>query len=393
MARTFGSHPKGHRFESCHAHHFGNALSTPKHLLICLTVAFLLRLAFIFFGFPFLETRWQLREDGDGYGQIADSIRAGQYEDVTRGPVYPAFVAALRQPIAVKVAQAVVDLLTVWCVWKLARNIWAAWLWALYPFAIWRVAFFNKETLLVFLLAGYLVLQIVAFRSGKRWQWILSGVVLGVVNLCKPMFLLWPVVLLFVFPRRAWLAALAVALVVTPWTYRNWRVTGGEFLPVATENGGITTFVGNYQPSQGLWEGPGKTQWQAAAASITGTTVVQIDRAYYRAAWEQVTGNPWRATQLALRKCWRFWFLSAKQREQFASFVIHAGYLALLGIGVWRCRRWDAEMGLMVGMIGYVMLVHALSYADLRFSITVMPYVCALAFRTSATRAAATVTS
>ena len=65
-----------------------------RSLLLCLLVALVLRLTFVLVVFPVLQDRWQLREDGDGYRPIAQSIRDQQYTDVTRGPVYPAIVAA-----------------------------------------------------------------------------------------------------------------------------------------------------------------------------------------------------------------------------------------------------------------------------------------------------------
>ena len=174
----------------------------------------------------------------------------------------------------------------------------------------------------------------------------------------------------------------ALLALLTPWTYRNWRVTGGEFLPVATERGGVTTFIGNYQPSAGSWEGPGKAQWQAAVAEIStqnpGVSVVQLDHVFYRAAWQQIAGNPVQAVGLAIRKCGRFWFFSAKRRELLLAGLIQGGYLALLGFGLWQVP-WARERWLLLALIGYVMVVHALSYADLRFSLPIMPCVCALA--------------
>jgi hypothetical protein len=367
----------------------------PEHkLTACLTVALLLRLAFVFVGFPFLEQRWQLREDGDGYGVIAQTIRDSHYDDVTRGPVYPFFVAAAGSTLTVKVLQALLDTATCLLIfWLAQRNLWAAWLWAVYPFAFWRVAFINKEVVLAFLLAAYVCFQL---RAVKSWQWVAAGVLLGLVNLCKPSFLLWPVVLLAFAPRRAWLTIAAMVIVIAPWTYRNWRVTGGEFLPVATERGGVTTFIGNYQPTLGLWEGPGKLIWMAAVDEIElqhpNASPVQLDRIFYREAAKSWR-NPVTATALVIRKCGRFWFLSAKRRVQLLSVAIQGGYLALLGIGLWRTRPLSRETKLMLALIGYVMLVHALSYADLRFSLPVMPLVCVIAARTFARASTATRTS
>jgi hypothetical protein len=363
---------------------------TDKKLIVCLLAALLLRLAFVFIGFPHLEQRWHLREDGDGYGLIAQSIREGHYDNVTRGPVYPGIIAAVGSPIAVKILQAILDTVTCWLVYLMTRRSWwPAALWAVYPFAIWRVAFINKEIVLTFLLVNYVWTQLDALQEDKLWQWAVAGLMLGLVNLCKPMFLLWPLLVLPVIARgkafwaRASVLILAVCAFVLPWTYRNWRVTGGEFLAVATEQGGLTTFVGNYQPTLGLWEGPDKVRWMAAVDAIklqnTGASPVQLDRAYYREAWRQVTHNPLKAAGLFVRKCGRFWFLSAARREQAASILIQAAYLLLASFGLWRLRPWSREVWLMLGLIGYVMLLHAFSYADLRFSLPVMPLVCVLA--------------
>ena len=213
-----------------------------------------------------------------------------------------------------------------------------------------------------------------------------------------------------VAPESAWRVALLVvgmAVVVAPWTLRNWRVTGGEFLPVATERGGVTTFVGNYQPTLGLWEGPDdlKARWLAAVDAIQlrypNASTVEMDRVFYRAAWQQAMSDPRKALEMMARKCGRFWFLSAAQRERAASFLIQTAWLSLAVIGLWRLRPWSLQTALLVVAVGWVMLVHAISYADSRFSLPVMPFVCVLgaaAFQriernTEATRSAAKRTS
>ena len=370
-------------------------MTVTRPLFACLLAALVLRLGFVFIGFPHLQERWHLREDGDGYGAIAQTIRDGRYDDVTRGPVYPLVVAVLGRPRAVKVVQALLDTLTCALVFWLAGrliqrsafslrpSILAAWLWAVYPLAIWRVAFINKEIVLTSLLMAYVCVQLTAWRDDKPWRWLAAGALLGVVNLCKPTFLLLPLVVLVMRPRRGLLLLAAMLAVVAPWTVRNWRVTGGEFLPVATEQGGLTTFVGNYRPTAGLWEGAGKIRWQGEVERIkgqnTGASVVALDRAFYRETWKQMAADPLVAVELIVRKCGRFWFLSAARREQAASISIQATYLALAVIGLWRCRPWGTAQTLMVVPILYVMLAHALSYADLRFSLPVMPLVCGFA--------------
>jgi hypothetical protein len=371
-----------------------------RPLWICLLAALLLRLAFVVIGFPILQQRWNLREDGDGYGLIAQSIREGHYTDITRGPVYPVFVALAGSPLMVKVLQALLDTATGWLVFLLANRNWrAAALWAVYPFAIWRVAFINKEVVVAFLLTSYVCVQLLALRNGKLWQWLAAGGLLALVNLCRPTFLAWPLaVLALAFLHRVslWRVVAMVAatlIVIAPWTWRNYAVTDGAFLPVATEQGGRGAFIGNYQPTLGLWEGPEKSRWMLAVAEIAsqhpGASPIELDHIFYAAALDQVSRNPARAAAMFVRKCGRFWFLSAARREQTASFFIQIACLALLGIGLGRRWPWGPEIVLMLTLIAYVMLIHALSYADMRFSLPVMPLVCALAgaaFQTSERR-------
>jgi hypothetical protein len=359
-------------------------------LCYCLLVALCLRLVFIFFAFPTLQDYWHLRDDGDGYGVIGQTIRDGHYTDINRGPVYPLFVAAAGSPVVVKVLQAFLDTLTCWLVFLLAGQNWkAAALWAIYPLAIWRVAFVNKEVVLALFLVGYAYVQLLALRSGKLWQWLAAGGLLALVNLCKPMFLAWPLVTLAIallhrLPvSRVVALAAAMIVIVAPWTWRNYVETKGAFVPVALEQGGVTTFIGNYQPTRGLWEGPGKSQWMLAVAEVRaqnpGATAVELDRAYYAAALHQIAGNPLRAASMFFRKCARFWFLSAARREQLGSVCIQIVYLTFFGVGLWRRWPWEVETVMVLALIAYVMLIHALSYADMRFSLPVMPLVCAVA--------------
>jgi hypothetical protein len=317
-------------------------------------------------------------------------MRDGRYDDVTRGPVYTGFLAVCGGPLVAKCVQAALDTVTVWLVFLLAGRNWkAAALWAVYPFAIWRVAFIGKETMVAFLLAAYVCVQVLAFRGRKPWLWLAAGGLLAVVNLCKPTFLPWPVaVLALAYLHRVPLSRVAMliagmVIVIAPWTYRNYVVTHGAFVPVATERGGVTTFIGNYQPTLGLWEGPGKSEWMLAVDQIRsghpGASVVELDRVFYRAAWEEMARDPLKTAEICARKCVRFWFESAARRLEVGSMLVQIAYLGLLGIGLWQRWPWGLETVLVLTLIAYVMLVHALSYADLRFSLTVMPLVCALA--------------
>ena len=113
------------------------------------------------------------------------------------GPVYPVFVAVAGSAAMAKFLQALLDTGTCVLVFLIARRNWkAAALWAVYPFAIWRVGFISKEVVATFLLAAYVGMQLLALRNGKMRAWLAAGGLLALVNLCKPTFLAWPIAIL-----------------------------------------------------------------------------------------------------------------------------------------------------------------------------------------------------
>lgn len=347
-------------------------------LIVLLLTALTLRLAFIFVALPVIEDRVALRFDADNYSAIAQSIWRGEWRDVERGPVYPLFVAACGgSQTAVRLAQAVMDSGTVWLVFLLGRRfggerpgLIAGWLYALYPLAWWRVAFMNKEIALTLLLAATV------------WCWqrpVVSGIGWGLVNLCKPSYLLLPLLRRWWLPqRKACAVTLAVMLaVIAPWTLRNYVVTG-ELMPVATERGGFTAYVTNWWPTRGDWE-TAKPLWQAELDRIRGQHAnlnpVQVDRLFYRLTLQNIIAEPAHAMLMFARKAVMFWFVNASGRAWWAVTLLQLVYLGLAVAGAMRCQP-PAELLIVVL---YTWMLHAFVIADVRFALPVMPYVCVMA--------------
>ena len=394
--------------------------SLPRRLWFCSLVALLVRLTFLFVVFPLLETRMALNYDADGYGALADTILKGEYTDVERAPLYPALLAAVysvshHSNAAMKLLQAFIDTATIVCVWSIAQRIgtnpnlkhWAAWLYALYPLAWWRCGFINKETLETFVLLLFVWSFLVAIHplrhagdliSRRRAalyslnRIFLSGLLLGLANLAKPIFLLLPVVImLWLFWQRKKLvnapAALisllvGMAVVIIPWTIRNYYVTH-ELIPISLERGGLTAYVGNYYPNRGTWEGPHKADWQAdlqkIAAEHPGVSAAQLDRIYLGIALHNVMARRGQFAEMFARKAWRFWFCNASGRMGTAVLVVQAIFLGAGLLGLFFRRLDSAAAGLFVLIIAYLWLLHAAIYADVRFSLPLMPLVTILA--------------
>lgn len=355
-----------------------NRYAAAVRLIVLLTVALALRLGFVFGGLPALERNLSLRYDADGYTAIADSIWRGEWRDIERGPVYPLFVAVCGGSLtAIRILQALLDTATVLLVLRIGHRLWdsriglvAAWLYALYPLAWWRVGFVNKEIVLTFLLAVTVYF----------WQRpICSGVALGLVNLCKPSYLLLPLLRRWWAPeRRRYALTVAVMLaVIAPWTIRSF-VVSGEFTPVGTERGGFTAYVTNWWPTRGDWE-TNKEQWRAELDRIRGghpgLNAVQMDRVFYRLTLQNILAEPGHAAQMFARKAFMFWFVNASGRVWWAVALLQLVYVGLAFVGAVQ-RRPPAVL---LTVVLYTWAIHTIVIADVRFALPVMPYVCLMA--------------
>lgn len=376
-----------------------------RQLYWCVLAALGLRLLFVIVVLPLLDARLGLgyaaqNYDADRYGDIANTILRGTYRDVDRAPVYTVFVAAIyalfqHSNLAVKIAQCAIDTGTVALIWILGQRFApgqrtggiAAFLYAVYPLAWWRCGFVDKEVIETFALAA----AVSSLRmSGLRRSFV-TGLLLGFANLVKPVLLGMPLVVgIWIWKRRTaarkpgpLLATLVLGtlLFVTPWTARNYLLTR-QFIPVAVENGGLTAYVGNYPPSLGVWEGPHKAEWQAGIAKLAaehaGASRAQMDGIYLRAAVDEVEANPVTALEMFGLKLWRFWFSNASGRLQLPVFGIQFVMLGLASVGLFRGQFTHDSKLLFALLIGYLWLVHAVIYAEVRFSLPAMPFVMLL---------------
>jgi 4-amino-4-deoxy-L-arabinose transferase-like glycosyltransferase len=111
----------------------------------------------------------------------------------------------------------------------------------------------------------------------RRWQWIVvCGILLGFLSLTRPngpallgLLFLWAVIVAIakLVPRKiAFANVLVIAcigmLILSPWTYRNYRVTGGKFILVSFELGELlksaysNAVVNGPMSVRGMWRAP-----------------------------------------------------------------------------------------------------------------------------------------
>ncbi|MGE5175853.1 MAG: glycosyltransferase family 39 protein [Hyphomicrobiales bacterium] len=242
----------------------GRRRAGPALVAIAVAVGLLVRLALIA-----AHPRDPVSDQAE-YDRIARTILAeGRYAidgnpTAFRPPGYPFFVAAVyglagASPGAVKVVQAVLDVLTALLLFLLLRRRnpraapVAAGVWALYPPAIVYAHLLLSETLYVFLLVG-LSFLLVEERTTRPRGAVAAGVVAGLATLVKPQTALALLLLPALasrsrqpFPRYGIVLATAL-LVVAPWVVRNALVLGA---PTLSTSVGPNLLVGNHPNATG----------------------------------------------------------------------------------------------------------------------------------------------
>jgi MYXO-CTERM domain-containing protein len=225
--------------------------------------------------------------DADMYERLAARL----YEDGAFGipgsanpfdfaPGAPYFAAAVYtlvgevSPVAARVGMAIAGTLTVLVVFLIGRRLagpWAgvagAWLFAVYPPAIFFAGLVMGEPLAMLTVAGAILAFLWAADEGRPpWAWAVPGALFGLTAYTRPEYLpltaLFALLALILVARRRGIArglaagallALTFAVVIAPWTVHVSNAEG-RFVPVST-GGGKALFIGTYLPGDGLHDG------------------------------------------------------------------------------------------------------------------------------------------
>jgi 4-amino-4-deoxy-L-arabinose transferase-like glycosyltransferase len=242
-----------------------NQTSTPsldRFAWIVLAVALLLRVALVLL---FFRTESALTDDGPFYILIAQNpsmlgMEGIPYAEVSVGPVYPIFLMPffnlipdsmpVTQMVAARLAQALVDTVTVGLVYLLALSLFdrrvarvAMIAQALDARYLVQVGTIHTEPLFITLFVAFMLLYTTAALEESWRRYAVAGLLLGLAILERPVPLLFPVLLGLVIivdrqNRRcklkgyAWLVGVTL-LIIIPWIIRS-SLIAGEFVPVAS---------------------------------------------------------------------------------------------------------------------------------------------------------------
>jgi 4-amino-4-deoxy-L-arabinose transferase-like glycosyltransferase len=237
-------------------------------------------------------------------GRIARSIASGEgfsspFADGTGptawlAPIYPYLLAGVfkvfgvytsRSSIAILTINSIFSALTILPVYYIARRtfgpraaLWSGWLAAMFPYAwYWAIKWAWETSLAALLLTCVFLLSMRmaditwmdkdkwVFAPSARWSdWLLFGLLWGLIALVNPSLLLWlpfcGLWLLFIQRRAkrprapiwpATAAGLIFVAVLSPWVVRNYLVFH-RFIPLRS-NFGAELRMGNADDAVGLW--------------------------------------------------------------------------------------------------------------------------------------------
>jgi len=231
-------------------------------------------------------------DNGSAYGFAEPDTKTVYEPAITRGPVYPFFLylvyriwgdpAAMKSIIRwhvnwnrVRVVQSVLDALICLLLFYVMRVLypehnWPAFLSAgLYAFSFYNIFYTRmllSEAITTFLVTVATLAALMALKSERNIYWFFCGAGLGLTNLSRPEYILFPVCLagfLLLRPRHQLKKAIKTSLllwigviaVMAPWTLRNY-LTFNQFIPASIGAIGFNLFNGTYE--NGDWEDWGK---------------------------------------------------------------------------------------------------------------------------------------
>jgi 4-amino-4-deoxy-L-arabinose transferase-like glycosyltransferase len=254
-----------------------------------------------------------------------------------------------------------------------------------------------------------------AITSQDKWDYFLAGVVLGLTVLVRSSLIALPLFVLtwlLVVPGRdqtrsvaaskVGVLVLAMGVVISPWVIRNY-VLVGSFVPTATVSG-IAMHLGEYvcrnrDSGQGLEDmGNGARDERAVIARAAGYRFQdhyfpyfyspQDEIAYSKALRQEAVAfyasSPGEFLKCASYNVRDFWFGGKRATITILNAFVQIPYLVLAAIGgVWLVRREGrenrgAQVVSIVLIVTYSMAVHAVTYAQARYSMPLIPLLALL---------------
>ncbi|MDX9754825.1 MAG: glycosyltransferase family 39 protein [bacterium] len=378
-----------------------------KPFVFLLVLAFAIRFAWVFLLAPATSYGSYHFIDGDGYQTFAAAFDSGEFlrspQYVLRVPLYPALLAIFsRLPLpfhdVIHFWQILLDCLTLSCICLFAKKffgnrtaILAGLLFALYPLAVYRLVMLNTEIVQSAILAFWGLSAALFLERPHPRQAVYLSLLTAMLLYINPAMqfipLFFSAFLLYrdraSSPRLLAAFLIPLALICLAWGLRNQNVTGEFYL--FDVRGGKEFWLGNNQKYQGRWEGPHKEQWMAeldgyhAEVMASGGSDNQFNSIMFQKGLANILENPLGALALNGKKFLRFWYVPASETLLPVTIPLQSFFLLFAGLGIYALGIRHSGTVLPLFLITYTCLIYTLSYACIRFSHPIMPWMCILA--------------
>lgn len=377
-------------------------------------IALILAATYSFVIFPRISGPQHVLLDPDQHGNLAYGLLRNHslsyYPEVEptveRGPAYPAFIALVLAvtndwwPYSVQAAQCILFALMCLMVYWMSGVLWnrqvgavVSLICAIHPLLIWYTSRIWVETASTFLFTSMIAASLYFSLRPTLARAALVGCVLAASALCKATFLVYtplvPALLLIIKGRKDILliaASLLVAIaLISPWTYRNWRLTG-HFIPIHVRTG-FNIRVGDrlveaYASSPfslvKLWENTASIT--ATRRKLTGMQrwqrEMRLDEILARESRETYRRNPWFLPRKILLNALMFWTLGETNKKSLVISVLLLPLAILFvrsAIMIVRAGKLRSIQGMHVAMVLVYYALHLPVQAIARYSIVLVP--------------------
>jgi hypothetical protein len=202
----------------------------------------------------------------------------------------------------------------------------------------------------------------------------------------------------YIVPRLAVLY-LAVAIVLTPWTIRNYRLVGA-IIPTASVQG-VAAHAGQYicehlDARHGFLELDVQSAWVRRHMAedlgyrfywgyylyfLDPRDEVSFNKVLMDAVLTKYAADPALFARCAAANVFNFWFAGKTWRSTWLNVVVQTPYLVLAAFGVWiaAAKGRFSQVALVVGVIAYLMGLHMPIHAQARYSVPLVPFLSLLA--------------
>ena len=392
-------------------------------------MALTVSLTFCFLVYPHIAADQHAVLDPDGYGRLGFGLwkhgALSYYPDtestVARGPAYPALICMMLAatggwwPGSVQTAQCVLFALVTWMIYRMGQMLAgkragfiAALIFAVYPVPIWFTSRIWVEILAMFLMTAFCLTLMQYLSSPRARIALLAGLILGIATLCKSTFLPFVIIApllvawLSGWKRTALIIPLTAAVVVLPWTARNWKVSG-HIVPVHVLTG-AALLDGDYIVNK-FWETPFSYRPQCEKASIVWRQLAEdlspdlrgasydyaLDKAILENRLEFYADQPMNLLRKMAANTILFWFLGESPAKSLAIgilllplAILFAAVACVVAFG----RRRRSVWAIPVALVFFYFAAHTPLNAVARYSVPLLPMMlaCVVAFVSGHTR-------